>query len=301
MEGLANGYATLSALHKYNGTILQFDLLSESLREGEIMSLDVWPLAGVSVGIVGARLRVLALEGGLGVIWYNPKPEAISKEKPMKIEGSGHIVKEERPVSDFSRVSLRGSGDLNVTQGEHESLWIEADDNILPLIETEVRQGMLSIGPKERRELRPSQPPKINLTVKKLEGLSLSGAVALKVSNLTAEKLDVTTTGSGEITMDGLTANALVVSRSGSGSCTLTGRADTQAIHLRGSGEYRASKLEGRSVTLTISGSGHAVIWAKENLDIKIMGSGRVEYYGQPRITQDVRGSGRVVSLGQPE
>jgi hypothetical protein len=62
------------------------------------------------------------MEVGLGVLWYNPKPQAASQGKPKKVEGSGHIVKEDRPVSDFSRVSLRGDGELNVTQGDQESL-----------------------------------------------------------------------------------------------------------------------------------------------------------------------------------
>jgi hypothetical protein len=301
IEGLADGYVTLSALHDYNGTILEFGLLNESLRKGEILSLDVWPLAGVGVGVVGARVRVLPLEAGLGVLWYNPKPQAASQEKPRKVEGSGHIAKEERPVSDFNRVSLRGGAELNVTQGDRESLSIEADDNILPLIETEVTQGTLSIGPKERQELRPSRPCKINLAVKELEGITLSGAVTLKASGLTAEKLDVTTSGWGKIAMDALVADALTVCMSGSGDCTLSGLADAQTIQVSGSGEYHAGKLEGKSVKLTISGSGSAVVWAMETLDVNIMGSGRVEYYGQPRVTQDVSGSGRVISLGPPK
>jgi len=301
MEGLADGYVSLSALHGYNGTILDFGLLNESLRRGEILSLDVWPLAGVGVGVVGARVRVLPMEAGLGVLWYNPKPEATCQEKPKKVEGSGNVAKEERPVSDFSRVSLRGGGELNVTQGDQESLSIEADDNILPLIETEVSHGTLSIGPKDRRELRPSKPTKINLAVKKLEGITLSGAATMKASSLSAEKLEIKTSGSGEIAIDALTADALNVRINGSGDCNLAGRADTQTIHVSGSADYRAGKLEGRSVTLSISGSGDAVVWARETLDVKIRGSGRVEYYGQPRVTQDVSGSSRVISLGQPQ
>lgn len=300
IEGLVDGYVSMSALHGYNGTILDFGLFTKSLRKGEILSLDVWPLAGIGVGVVGARVRVLPLEAGLGVLWYDPKPEPACPVKPNKVEGSGHIAKEERPVSDFSRVYLRGGAELNVTQGDRESLSIEADDNILPLIGSEVTRGTLSIGPKDRKELRPSQAPKINLAVKKLEGLTLSGAVTLKASGLTAAKLDVTTNGAVKIAVDALTADELIVCMSGSGDCTLAGRADTQTIQVSGAGEYRAGKLEGKSVTLTISGSGHAVVRATEKLDVKIMGKGVVEYYGQPRITQDITGHGRVISLGQP-
>ena len=40
-------------------------------------------------------------------------------------------------VSSFDQVSLNGQGDLIITQGEQESLQIEAEDNLIPVIETE--------------------------------------------------------------------------------------------------------------------------------------------------------------------
>jgi hypothetical protein len=46
------------------------------------------------------------------------------------IEGSGHITTEARQVSNFSQVELLGIGELNVTQGDKETLRIEAEDNL---------------------------------------------------------------------------------------------------------------------------------------------------------------------------
>ena len=61
------------------------------------------------------------------------------------IEGSGDVVTETRAVSGFDRVILGGIGELTLIQGEEESLEIEAEDNILPQITTEVRDGTLTI------------------------------------------------------------------------------------------------------------------------------------------------------------
>ena len=47
------------------------------------------------------------------------------------ITGSGNVVTENRPVSGFDGVSHTGIGRVIITQGEEESLTIEADDNIL--------------------------------------------------------------------------------------------------------------------------------------------------------------------------
>ena len=36
--------------------------------------MDVWPLFGVGVGIVGARASILGLEVGVGSLFYDPQP-----------------------------------------------------------------------------------------------------------------------------------------------------------------------------------------------------------------------------------
>ena len=83
------------------------------------------------------------------------------------ISGSGHVVDEPRSVSGFSAVSLSGSGRLLIEQGETESLTITADDNLLPLIKSEVSGGRLELGSKDSMtNLRPSTEIVYKLTVK---------------------------------------------------------------------------------------------------------------------------------------
>ena len=76
MEGLATAYVAASQLHGYNGKILEFGLFKDTKRDGEIVSLDIWPLAGIGLGIVGARVRVLPIEIGAGALFYKPEAEA---------------------------------------------------------------------------------------------------------------------------------------------------------------------------------------------------------------------------------
>ncbi|MEZ4735047.1 MAG: hypothetical protein R3E79_48750 [Caldilineaceae bacterium] len=49
------------------------------------------------------------------------------------VSGSGTVVPEERPVSDFTRVDFTGFGELTLVQGDKEALTIETDDNLLPI------------------------------------------------------------------------------------------------------------------------------------------------------------------------
>jgi hypothetical protein len=74
MRGLVNGYVSVDALRPYDGNILELGVLGASTRHGEIVSVDVWPLVGIGVGVVGVRTRVLVFETGIGVLFYDPKP-----------------------------------------------------------------------------------------------------------------------------------------------------------------------------------------------------------------------------------
>ena len=74
ISGLASGYVTLDALPRYNATIFRFAILDMSYEPGELASVDVWPLAGVGVGLIGAWVRVVTIEAGAGLLWYQPSP-----------------------------------------------------------------------------------------------------------------------------------------------------------------------------------------------------------------------------------
>ncbi|OGO16907.1 MAG: hypothetical protein A2Z14_01960 [Chloroflexi bacterium RBG_16_48_8] len=54
------------------------------------------------------------------------------------IQGSRNIITEARDVGGFNRIELEGMGKVILTQGEEESLTIEADDNLMEYITTEV-------------------------------------------------------------------------------------------------------------------------------------------------------------------
>lgn len=74
VSGLASGYVSVVDLPAYEDTVIRFGIFDMTDRPGEIISLDIWPLAGAGVGILGAWARVLVLEAGGGVLWYQPEP-----------------------------------------------------------------------------------------------------------------------------------------------------------------------------------------------------------------------------------
>ena len=55
------------------------------------------------------------------------------------VTGSGKVATETRNVSGFTSVTLAGIGNVYLTQGETESVRIEAEDNLIPYFETSLR------------------------------------------------------------------------------------------------------------------------------------------------------------------
>ncbi|MBX2997025.1 MAG: DUF2807 domain-containing protein [Caldilineaceae bacterium] len=215
------------------------------------------------------------------------------------VTGSRNVVSEPREVSNFTAVALSGSGNLTITQGEAETLVVEADDNLLELIETEVRNGTLHLGFRSGVNLiNPSRAVQYRLTVRDLNALTVSGSGNARVGSLVGEEMTIIVSGSGDVQIDRLTAGAVTVTISGSGDVDLVGAAEQQSITVSGSGQYRAADLASNSANVQISGSGNTTLWVAESLDVNVSGSGNVEYYGSPRINQRVSGSGAIRSLG---
>jgi len=211
------------------------------------------------------------------------------------------MITEPRDVRDFKRVSLSGSGQLIITQGNEESLTIEAEDNIMPRIKTEVKGETLSLGYERDswwKRVRPTRPITFKLEVIDLTEAKLSGSGSISASNVKTKDLKIDISGSGNAVIDRLVAEGLAVNLSGSGKFTLSGRVTKQEIRISGSAKYHAPELESQTVKVRISGSGKAVVRARQILDVKISGSAKVGYYGNPRLTTDISGSGSVESLG---
>lgn len=217
------------------------------------------------------------------------------------IKGSGQVKSEDREIRHFNAVDLSGSGELLLSPGTAESLRVEAEDNILPLITTEVVGETLRIGFKSTPAtiVQPTKPIRYHLAFKNLSAIQISGSGAVTSSSLTAERLTFDVSGSGSAQMEALQVKALVIRVSGSGNFKLAGQATRQDVKISGSGKYDAPLLISKEARIDISGSGSATLRAEESLDVQISGSGSVSYHGKPAIRQHLSGSGQIHGLDQ--
>jgi hypothetical protein len=214
--------------------------------------------------------------------------------------GSGTLVQEDRTVSNVQSVEFTSVGQLTIVQGGSESLVVEAEDNIISHITTDMHGTTLVIGFDDGAQnmITPTRMISYTLTVTDLSDIELSGAGNISMDELTADTVTIQLSGAGNIDIGTLTADSLTVSLPGAGNISINGTVGEEGLELSGFGNFNANDLQASVANVNVSGAGNASVWVTDTLNVDISGAGSVEYYGSPDITQDISGVGVLNSRG---
>jgi hypothetical protein len=216
-----------------------------------------------------------------------------------RVQGSGKIVRQQREIGHFTGVSNGLAANVEIRIGNTESVTIETDDNLLPLVETVVDDGVLTIQAARRNLHLETRNMKIIVQARSVDHVSLGGSGAIDSDALRGRKVQVDLGGSGTIRLKGIDADKLAVSLGGSGDLKVGGgSAKNVSISIGGSGNVHLGPVQSDNVSVSIGGSGDATVWARDALSVTVAGSGDVNYYGDPRVTKAVVGSGTAHRLG---
>lgn len=217
------------------------------------------------------------------------------KTKKLKLAGCVLLLctslqaQQTRFLENFTSINAGDDLSITITQGDTNSLTVNAPDNILPQIQTTVKNDLLRIS--TEGNIKNQKDISITITVKKLASIISGGAANIKSSNeLICDKLTVETNGSGNINL--LTkATEINATTNGSGNIILKGSAQELTATSSGSGNINVTNLEAKKVTAKTSGSGNIKVFVLESLTATISGSGDIIYKGNP-IDRNVNISG---------
>ena len=92
--GIVSTHLALDDIRPFNGKLIEGGVLSGGQRWGNLVSLDIWPVGGLGLGLLGVRMKLLFLEAGVGFFGYDAQPrdfpirgrktEAPEAKKPEK-------------------------------------------------------------------------------------------------------------------------------------------------------------------------------------------------------------------------
>ena len=218
------------------------------------------------------------------------------------ITPSDTIITEQRDVSGFTGIDMSTFGKVVITQGEDESLTITGSDNVVPLVQTTVSDGVLSIELEENiNVLGVSNAQRVltfTIMVTDLSSLTVSGLAEVEMESLSTSTLALDMSGAGHVQLNDLAAQNVDITVNGLGGIDVAGEAAHATVSIPGAGEVNAGDLECETADVTISGLGTATVWVTDELTGTISGAGNVRYYGNPVTDTQSTGVGQFESLG---
>ncbi len=189
------------------------------------------------------------------------------------IAGSGNRKAEKRELKSFNAIDTSGAYEINITCQKPASFEIEADDNILPLIKTEVRDGVLVVS--NDQQYHSSKSPILRISLPELSSVSSHGA--------------------GDVNIADANGSDLVLKSTGAANIDATGKAKSLTISSTGAGNIDTSKLTAEKAKVDATGAANVDVYASEQLDVSVSGVGSVTYSGNPKVVnKSVSGIGSV-------
>ncbi|RAJ88201.1 putative autotransporter adhesin-like protein [Chitinophaga dinghuensis] len=211
-----------------------------------------------------------------------------------RVKGSGVVKTEDRSAGKFTGIATSGIFKVELTQGNSESIKLEAEDNILPIIETRNTNGTLEIFIKKGYNIQTNKDIKVFITMAELKRLSLSGACKVTSTNsFKGDKLNIDQSGASVVKLDVAMSN-LMLALSGAAVVDLSGKANSMNIGASGGSHIRTTGLSTETVKIGSSGGSEIEVNAVKSLTVSSSGGSQVKYKGTPEVQQSLSGGASV-------
>jgi hypothetical protein len=200
----------------------------------------------------------------------------------------------------FEQLELDGAAQIRLVQGESDQVFISGDADVQRGVELEVTRNRLRISTTGGWKFWNGGKPQIEVQMRRLNRLSLSGASDLHAAGpIKGEQLTISISGSGQARFDDLKVENLRFDISGAGDGQLAGQVDQLQLSVSGKGKVQAEQLRAERATVSISGVGNASVWATDTLRVVVSGVGTVDYWGEPVVKRSVSGVGTITARGE--
>ena len=202
------------------------------------------------------------------------------KDKETKIEGSGNVVTKDVAIQPFDQLEANGVFNVVLTQGNKESLKIEAEDNLQPLFEIKNEGSRLIVDMKKDSHFNSKKKMTIYITFKNLKSMDLKmvGNVSSE-GNLNFGDLSLANKSVGSVDL-ALNAQKLDINNKSVGNLRLSGKAENAIIRSNSVGAIKASDLLVQTMDIDNDGVGSAEVNAVKELKVKDSFLGKVRNAG---------------------
>lgn len=242
-------------------------------------------------------------------------------QKKEKISGSKTITSKQKNIKNFSAIEVEDNLEISLERGEFPEIKIEADDNLVDIIDIDVTDHVLHLSTSKKVVKHKSLKIKITYTAELNTVVAKNDAVISAIQEILGDNLNVKTFDNSKIFMNANTKNFLLQADGNSkielnlkgektkielikdaelkslittddlaldmyqkAKAKIEGTANTSIIRLENNSDLEGSKLDIKSIELITEGQSKAVVNPKKDIIINASEKSEIELYGEAKI-----------------
>lgn len=211
-----------------------------------------------------------------------------------QVNGNGNVVTDERTVTEnFTAVKGSAGLDVYLTEGAENKIVVEADENLLDIIETEINNGKLNITTTEN--IGRSKSKKVHVTYKEINKIyASSGADVIGNSVIKSEKITLDASSGSDLEVE-VFAKEVIAETSSGADLNVSGKATLLMASSSSGSAIKARGLLVINCNADASSGADITVNVKEKLSTEATSGGNIKYYGNPSaVSNDASRSGKV-------
>ncbi|KAB7531124.1 DUF2807 domain-containing protein [Flagellimonas olearia] len=207
-------------------------------------------------------------------------------------KGNGQVVEETRNVSeDFTMISASEGLDVYVTQDRDFKISVEADENIIDLIATDVRDGRLKIHTTENIG---RATKKIYVSLPEITALESSSGADLIVQNvIEAQKIELDASSGSDLQVE-LVADEISAEASSGADIKISGKANMLYADASSGSDIKASELTTKTCNADASSGADISVNVTESLIADASSGADISYTGEASVQKKKSVSGSI-------
>lgn len=180
--------------------------------------------------------------------------------------GNGQLSTELRELGEFDSLEATQGLQVTVEQGEPASVAIRTDENLLPTVETSIRNGKLHLGIWHSQWVFPSQGVQVRVVTPRVSRVEATSASSVRLDGVSQAELSVEADSSALIELRGLQVERLTAAAESAARVILEGSADSLEASSTATATFTAGELQARVVRLDASSASGGVVRATEEI-----------------------------------
>jgi len=242
-------------------------------------------------------------------------------QKKEKISGSKSVTTKEKKIGNFNAIEIEDNFEVSLERGEFPEIKIEADDNLMDIIDIEVSDKVLHLSTTKKVQKSKALKIKLTYTSELNTIVSRNDAVIKLIQEIQTDNLSIKTFDNSKALVNANTKN-FVLQADGNSKVELNlksektkielskntelkslitsndfaldmyqktkakieGTANTAVIRLENNAELEASKLQINTIDLTTEGQSTSSVNAVKNIILSANEKSETDLYGTAKI-----------------